>query len=104
MIMSAEDRRQETERIKLEHPEYLSGQIYRDLRDAESFPTSGLDIDTLLDLRSAIAQLPETQRLVISLFLQGHRKKQIAEMIGYSQHGITNLYNKAIDRMRKILC
>lgn len=114
--MTTADRRQETERIKLEHPEYQHGQIYRDLRDVEKsrawtsvvsckhFKNHGLDIDTLLDLRNAISKLPETQRLIISLFLQGHRKKQIASMIGYSQHGITNLYNQAIKQLRKQLC
>ncbi len=35
MIMSSEDKHQECERIRLEHPDYHHGQIYRDLRDVE---------------------------------------------------------------------
>jgi hypothetical protein len=116
MIMSADDRRQQTKLIKLEHPEYLAGQIYRDLRDVEKsrawtsvvsckhFKNHGLDIDEWIDLQKALKSLTIKQREVVILLLSGYNLNEISIKLDKSYRNVLQLKDYAINKMREILC
>ena len=143
MIMSSEDKWQECERIKLEHPNYQHYQVSRDLIDVmrsrkwsnsygKSFryysyegilekmdneyypfaeyvinqysydPTA--QIESTIDLMTAINALPKQHKKVMLLFLNNFDRIEIAKKMRRSQSRITQIFNEAIKQMRKTLC
>lgn len=120
MLMTTADRRQETERIKLEHPEYLAGQIYRDLRDVEQSPAWSNswrghfqhipftdfvsimpNIDTIIDLHIAISRLTTRQQVVIKMELNGYSRDKIANELKLSPRLITTIRKQAIKTLKE---
>jgi DNA-directed RNA polymerase specialized sigma24 family protein len=122
--MSAEDKRQEWERIKLEHPDYRHYQISRRLIDVQrsrawsdsyagkvqhiSFDDMNICrspiSDDYLDLMIAIGSLNKGQQQAVHLYLQGHSKSEIAKLLKVTQPAINHRMKKAISQMRKALC
>jgi len=63
-----------------------------------------IDSEQLRQLNDALAQLPEQQREVIILHLQGGMKfKAIAELQGVSINTVQSRYRYGLDRLRSIL-
>ena len=63
-----------------------------------------IDSEQLRQLNNAMAQLPEQQREVIILHLQGEMKfKAIAELQGVSINTIQSRYRYGLDKLRSIL-
>ncbi len=124
MIVSSEDKRQEYELIKLEHPEYSRTAISRDLIDkkrsmAYSDSWGGrlshrkpkrplryypCEIEYKLDLINAIKALPVNCKRVINLILSGYNQKEIAGLLVIERSTVSKRYKKAIIKMRSKLC
>jgi DNA-directed RNA polymerase specialized sigma24 family protein len=122
--MPAEDKRQECELIKLEHPEYQHYQISRRLIDVQrsrawsdsyagkvqhvSFDEINVCrspiYDDYFDLIMAVNSLNKDQKQAVRLYLQGHSKSEIAKLLKVTQSAINHRMKKAISQMRKVLC
>ena len=54
-------------------------------------------------VRDAMTQLPEAQRAVMTLALQGQSVEQIAKKLGITKSNVTSLKSKAVANLRKII-
>jgi DNA-directed RNA polymerase specialized sigma24 family protein len=116
MLMDTQDKRQEWERIALEHPEFTRLQISRDLIDVQrsrawvsvvSYKLTAqyqLDIISHIDLKIAFSKLGEKEQVILLLWINGYSHSKIASMLNYERSTITKRINKAILKMRNYLC
>lgn len=116
MIMSNEDISQEYALIKVSNPELSNIAINRDVIDKQQsrawnsivsykrIEHTGLNIDDLIDLKTALLLLTSRERVVIKLFLCGYKIKEIKNKLGISQRRVCELKQTAIKRMRDYLC
>jgi RNA polymerase sigma factor for flagellar operon FliA len=76
------------------------------LADGQSLDAQALleAIGTRQELQAAVMQLPERERMIVSLhYFEGVRLKDIGRMLGVSDPRISQLHARAIGRLRSVL-
>ncbi len=71
---------------------------------AEGFVEPMEQVEEALDIRKALARLPEELRTVVILsYFQGCKKKEIAQILGIGESLVRYRLNRALVEMRKLL-
>lgn len=61
------------------------------------------DIELLMDVREALAQLTDKQREALVLWLAGYTQAEIGERLGVSRQAVTERIAGAIERIREMV-
>jgi DNA-directed RNA polymerase specialized sigma24 family protein len=66
--------------------------------------SKGADVDTVLTVRDALAQLDELERAIaVASFIEGRRAPEIAELLGRSEEEIRKLRRTVRDKLTVML-
>ena len=78
----------------------LSGCFLDDLPGEDEFEA----IDRKIDLELTVTKLPENERKIIELYLDGYSQSEIATKLGLkSQSTISDQFNRAIDHLKRLM-
>ena len=59
------------------------------------------DVELLMDVREALAQLTDKQREALALWLEGYTQAEIGERLGISERGAGRRLKRAINEIQR---